>query len=130
MNSHKVFLAIVVSFLCGAALLSAGCQNPRIETPKNFETQKSLETPQDLVQQLITHINANENNFSLSETDLKNLKYELHDLNADETQEIFLYIEHSDWCGAGGGNCLYRAYQKTEEGYRLKCSPLSRPVFH
>jgi hypothetical protein len=47
-----------------------------------------------------------------------NLKSELHDLNSDGVSELFLYIEHSDWCGAGA-NCSYWVYQKAEAGYKL-----------
>ena len=75
-----------------------------------------------MVQRLIADINDNENNFRLSESDLKilheNLKFERHDLNADGVLEYFLYIEHSDWCGAGS-NCNYWVYQKNKAGYTL-----------
>jgi hypothetical protein len=78
--------------------------------------------PEQLVQQLIKDINTNKNNFHLSDGDLtvlrKNLRYELHDLNRDSKPEFFLYIDHSDWCGAGG-NCSYWIYQKEDGGYKL-----------
>jgi hypothetical protein len=48
----------------------------------------------------------------------QHLKHELHDLNNDGVDELFLYIEHSDWCGAGS-NCSYWAYQKTNGSYKL-----------
>jgi hypothetical protein len=47
-----------------------------------------------------------------------NLKYELHDLNDDGVPELFIYIEHSDWCGAGH-NCSYWVFQKKRGGYIL-----------
>ena len=47
-----------------------------------------------------------------------NLKYELHDLNTDGVPELFLYIEHSDWCGAGS-NCSYWVYQKNDGAFSL-----------
>ncbi len=107
MNRSKLILAIVAGPLCGTALFSSVLQNPIPDIST------------DLVRQLIADINTNENNFRLSEADLeilsKNLKYELHDLNDDGVQEFFLYIDHTDWCGAGG-NCSYWVYQKTEAG--------------
>ncbi len=78
--------------------------------------------PKALVRQLIKDINTNENDFRLSKADLKvlsdHLRYELHDLNGDSRPEVFLYIEHSDWCGAGG-NCSYWIYQSVAGGYKL-----------
>jgi len=47
-----------------------------------------------------------------------NLKYKSHDLNSDGVSELFLYIDHSDWCGAGG-NCSYWVFQKVGAGYKL-----------
>ncbi len=47
-----------------------------------------------------------------------NLKYEKHDLNGDGVPELFLHIDHSDWCGAGG-NCDYWIFHKTKSGYAL-----------
>ena len=82
--------------------------------------QKKL--PNNLVQQLIADINSNENNFRLSGEELKvlhkELKFNMHDLNADGVLEYFLYIDHRDWCGAGA-NCSYWVYQKTANGYKL-----------
>lgn len=46
------------------------------------------------------------------------LKFETHDLNGDNIPEFFVYIEHSDWCGAGG-NCDYWVYQKNKDDYDL-----------
>ena len=103
-------VGIFTASLCGTFLFSAASQNPSSEIPK------------DLVQQLVKDINTNENNFRLSDDDLKilheHLKYELHDLNGDSIPEFFLYIEHSDWCGAGS-NCSYWVYQKKGGGYKL-----------
>ena len=110
MSNNKFILAFIACVLCGATLLVVAQRNSETELPKN------------LVQQLIADINDNKNNFRLSDADLevlhKNLKFELHDLNADGVSEYFLVIEHSDWCGAGS-NCSYWAYQKTEDGYNL-----------
>ncbi len=110
MSSRKFILAFIVCLLCGVALFVVAQRNSETNLPKN------------LVRQLISDINDNENNFRLSDSDLKvlhkNLKFELHDLNADGVSEFFLYIEHSDWCGAGS-NCSYWVYQKTENGYNL-----------
>ncbi len=110
MKLMKFALGVFTAFLCGACLFSAASQNAPPEIPK------------DLIQQLIKDINTNENNFRLSDEDLKvlheHLKFELHDLNGDLIPEFFLYIEHSDWCGAGS-NCSYWVYQKKDGGYRL-----------
>jgi hypothetical protein len=110
MNSRKYIIAFVLCLVCSAGLLVVAQRSPKTKLPK------------DLVQKLITDINNNKNNFRLSETDIellnKNLKYEMHDLNKDGISEIFLFIDHSDWCGAGS-NCSYWVYQKTEGGYNL-----------
>ena len=80
------------------------------------------QVPEELIQQLIKDINTNKTGFRLTDKDLsilrQNLRYELHDLNRDSKPEFFLYIDHSDWCGAGG-NCSYWIYQETGGGYRL-----------
>ena len=47
-----------------------------------------------------------------------NLKHRLEDLNGDAVPEFFLWIEHSDWCGAGS-NCSFWVYQRTKDGYEL-----------
>lgn len=47
-----------------------------------------------------------------------NLKSETHDLNGDGVVEVFLFIQHSDWCGAGA-NCDYWIFQKRGGGYAL-----------
>lgn len=110
MSNRKFILAFIVCLLCSAALLVVSQGNSENKLPK------------DLVQKLIADINDNENNFRLSDEDLKvlhkNLKFELHDLNADGVSEFFLFIDHSDWCGAGS-NCNYWVYQKTKDGYTL-----------
>ncbi len=110
MNNRKFILVCAVCLICSITLLVVAQRNSKSEIPKV------------LVQQLIADINDNENNFRLSEVDLevlhKNLKYELRDLNADGVSEFFLYIEHSDWCGAGS-NCSYWVYHKTKDGYNL-----------
>lgn len=49
----------------------------------------------------------------------ENFRWERHDLNRDSVPEYFLYIDHADWCGAGGSNCTYSVYQKTKSGYKL-----------
>ena len=48
-----------------------------------------------------------------------NLKSEMHDLNGDSVPEWFLYIDHSDWCGAGGRRCDYWVVQKGKDAYAL-----------
>ncbi len=110
MKSQKFILAFIICLLCGADLLIAAQRKSETKLPKN------------LVQKLIADINDNENNFRLSDEDLevlhKNLKFELHDLNADGVSEFFLYIDHNYWCGAGS-NCNYWVYQKTKDGYVL-----------
>ena len=109
-NSRKFILTFVACLLCSATFLVVAQRRSENNLPEN------------LVQKLIADINDNKNNFRLSDEDLdvlhKNLKFELHDLNADGVSEFFLYIDHSDWCGAGS-NCSYWAYQKTENGYNL-----------
>jgi hypothetical protein len=83
---------------------------------------KTYKIPKGLVQQLIKDINTNENNFRLTKEDIKvlneRLKCKFHDLNGDSRPEFFLYIEHSDWCGAGY-NCSYWVYQRVPGGYKL-----------
>ena len=110
MNNWKFILAFAVCLICTQVLFVAAQNRLKSEIPKV------------LVQQFINDINDNENNFRLSEADLKvlhkNLKFELHDLNGDGVSEIFLYIDHSDWCGAGS-NCSFWVYQKTKNGYNL-----------
>jgi hypothetical protein len=49
----------------------------------------------------------------------ENFRSELHDINGDSVAEYFLYVDHADWCGAGGSNCMYWVYQKTAGGYKL-----------
>lgn len=111
MISNRKFVSVFIACLfCSVALLVAA--QPRSES----------NLPRNLIQQLVADINDNKNNFRLSDEDLevlhKNLKFELHDLNADGVSEFFLYIDHNYWCGAGS-NCSYWAYQKTENGYNL-----------
>jgi hypothetical protein len=48
----------------------------------------------------------------------RNLRHKARDLNGDGVPEWFLYVVHSDWCGAGG-NCSYSVYQKTPKGFTL-----------
>lgn len=101
---------IVTIYLCSACLFTLVGQS----TPKNI--------PPDLVQQLITDISDNENDFRLSSQHLRHLKkylkFESKDLNGDAVLEFFLSIEHSDWCGAGS-NCTSWVYQKRNGAYRL-----------
>lgn len=125
MRQLILFLCIVVSLFGSSCENSASTQNqPPIEKSSTVSSNQknTSKIPDDLIQQLITDINTNENNFHLSKEDLEvlnnYLKYELHDLNNDGVSEFFLYIDHSDWCGAGS-NCSYWAYQKTPTGYKL-----------
>jgi hypothetical protein len=111
MIRRRKFISIFIACLfCSATLFVAGQRRSENNLPK------------DLVQKLIADINNNKNNFRLSDEDLevlhKNLKFELHDLNADGVSEFFLYIDDSNWCGAGA-NCNYWVYQKTKGGYIL-----------
>ncbi len=110
MSSRKYIFAFVLCLICGVVLLVVAQHNSKTEMPK------------DLIQKFTADINNNKNNFRLSATDLellnKNLKYELHDLNGDGILEFFLFIDHSNWCGAGN-NCSYWVYRKTKEGYGL-----------
>ena len=126
MQQLILFLCVVVSLFglsCGS---SASMQNQSLIEKSSqaisSNQENSSKIPSDLIQQLITDINTNENNFHLSKKELEvlnnHLQYELHDLNNDGVLEFFLYIEHSDWCGAGG-NCSYWVYQKTTAGYKL-----------
>lgn len=125
----------LVLFLCAAVSLSGlscrdyvSVQNQPLLTGEEASptissaAENTSEIPDDLIQKLIADINANENKFRLSKEDLEvlnnHLRYEFHDLNNDGVSEVFLYIEHSGWCGAGG-NCSYWAYQKTKAGYKL-----------
>ncbi|MGI8654076.1 MAG: hypothetical protein ACR2LC_02525 [Pyrinomonadaceae bacterium] len=110
MKDRKLILVVALCLFYSVSLLSAKTKPVTSKIPK------------DLVQQLIKDINHNKNNSRLSVDDLqvlhRNLKYELHDLNGDGVQEFFLYIDHSDWCGAGG-NCSYWIYQRTNHEYTL-----------
>lgn len=78
--------------------------------------------PHALIQRLIKEINHNDRNFRLSDGDLRilndHIKCRLIDLNGDGIAEFFLYIDHSDWCGAGT-NCDYWVFQETRGGYKL-----------
>jgi hypothetical protein len=59
----------------------------------------------------------------------ENLRWKFHDLNKDSTPEYFLYIDHADWCGAGGSNCTYWIYQRISGGYKLLLdAPMARPL--
>ena len=49
----------------------------------------------------------------------ENFRWEFHDLNGDSTAEYFLYVDHADWCGAGGSNCTYWIYQESQGAYKL-----------
>ncbi|MEW6125661.1 MAG: hypothetical protein AB1757_01245 [Acidobacteriota bacterium] len=78
--------------------------------------------PSALVDQLIHDIHSNDKGFRLSKHDIeviyKNLKFKLRDINGDGVLEFFLWIDHPDWCGAGG-NCDYWIYQKQSNKYVL-----------
>ncbi len=110
MKNRKLIFAVALCLFYSVTMLSAKTKTTASKIPKN------------LVRQLIEDINHNKNNVRLSAGDLqvlhRNLKYELHDLNADRVPEFFLYIDHSDWCGAGG-NCSYWVYRKTNHRYKL-----------
>jgi hypothetical protein len=110
MKRIKLVSVILATLLCDAFVPAAASGNA------------SPGVPAELVWQLIKDINANERKFRLTKKDLKvlraRLRYELHDLNADSRPEVFLYIDHSDWCGAGG-NCDYWVYRKAARGYQL-----------
>jgi hypothetical protein len=81
---------------------------------------QNSEIPPDVVQTLFDDIQTD--NCRLSEEDKKiikkNLHWRLQDINRDKTAEIFLSVNHHDWCGAGG-NCMVWVYQKTRTGYKL-----------
>ena len=48
----------------------------------------------------------------------RNIKFETHDLNRDGKPEFFVYVQHSDWCGAGF-NCVYWVFQRKRKAYSL-----------
>jgi hypothetical protein len=48
----------------------------------------------------------------------RNMKFELHDLNGDRVPELFVYIQHSDWCGASF-NCDYWVFYRKHNVYHL-----------
>lgn len=106
----KFAFGYIVVFLCAVFTFPVASKNTTDKIPLK------------LVRQLIKDINTNENKFRLTREDLKvlneHLKYELHDLNGDSRPEFFLYIRHSDWCGAGS-NCSYWVYQRVAGGYKL-----------
>jgi hypothetical protein len=52
------------------------------------------------------------------------IKFELHDLNVDHIPELFVYIDHPDWCG-NHFNCTYFVFQHAPNGYRLLASGYS-----
>jgi len=108
-NKSRIYLLISLYFLISADLSRAS-------------QESALKIPEVLIQQLIRDINTNDKGFRLSERDIdvlrKNLKCKLEDINGDGTLEFFLYIDHSDWCGAGS-NCDYWVYQKRSSKYKL-----------
>jgi hypothetical protein len=110
MKNRTFVVAAFLLLLCGFA--SSFAVAPVQET----------DLPKELLRQLIRDINDNANNFRLTKKDLKilneHLKYERQDLNGDGMPEFFLYIDHSDWCGAGG-NCTFWVYQKRDGRYKL-----------
>jgi hypothetical protein len=48
----------------------------------------------------------------------RSIKTELRDLNADNVFELFIYIEHGDFCGIGF-NCSFWIFQRQRSSYRL-----------
>ena len=54
----------------------------------------------------------------------RNLKFETKDLNGDKRPEFLVYIDHSDWCGAGS-NCGYWVFRRQRNAYRLMLSGYS-----
>src|SRR5688572_16699007 len=48
----------------------------------------------------------------------RSIKTELRDLNADNSFELFIYIDHRDFCGIGF-NCNFWVFQRQRSGYRL-----------
>ena len=89
--------------------------------------QKKL--PMDLVKTFFAEICSNGCSEEEKTRWRENFRWELHDLNRDSVPEYFLYIDHADWCGAGGSNCTYFVYQKTKSGYRqLIDGPRLRPL--
>jgi hypothetical protein len=96
-----------------------GCLYSAVRSPSLCHAQRS-KIPPDLVQKLFDDIQTDK--FRLSEEDKKiikeNLHWRLQDINRDTIPEIFLFVNHMDWCGAGS-NCNVWVYQKTKSGYKL-----------
>lgn len=125
-NKAILTFAVTVTFLTGSCgqptPLPDQAGVPELISSPTPEIRAVPGISKDLVRRLIEDINANKNNFRLSAEDLEvvyeNLKRELHDLNNDGLPEYFLYIDHSDWCGAGG-NCTYWVYRKADGTFDL-----------
>lgn len=110
----------ILIFVAITAVLTGSCGRPtpvpdpdgepELTASPTPEIRSISGVPEEFVRQFIEDINTNESNFRLSEENLANLyanlKLERHDLNNDGNPEQFLYIDHSDWCGAGG-DCSY-----------------------
>jgi hypothetical protein len=63
-----------------------------------------------------------------------NIRFELHDMNGDGIPEVFVYVDHSDWCG-NHFNCDYSIFQRNRDGYRLIASGypalrMTKPMTH
>ena len=103
-----MILIALICFLCG------------IVCPKHSCYAQHSAIPETLIQKLYADIQ--DENFRLSDADkeiIKNhLKCKLKDINTDSLLEIFLFVNHSDWCGAGS-SCDYWVYQETDHGYKL-----------
>jgi hypothetical protein len=48
----------------------------------------------------------------------RRIKTEFHDLNADKVLELFVYIDHTEFCGVGF-NCSFWIFQRRGNGHRL-----------
>jgi hypothetical protein len=106
MKNRRLILALALLTFCGAAFNSFAGQ----KTPPQM--------PEEVVKLLFKDLCKKGCSAEEVARWKSNLKYELHDLNADAVPEFFVFIDHSDWCGAGS-NCDYWIFQKKAHGYIL-----------
>jgi hypothetical protein len=106
MKSSRLILTLALLIFCGMAVASSSGQ------------ETSPEIPDEVLRLLFEDVCRKECSDEEVALWKSNLKYETHDLNGDASLEFFVFIDHSDWCGAGS-NCSYWIFQKGERGYTL-----------
>jgi hypothetical protein len=113
---RRLFVSIILLFL------------PLVTTEASRKTQRRI-VPKQLTELFFAELCSAGCSVEEKARWKENFRWELHDLNTDSRPEYFLYIDHADWCGAGGSNCTYWVYQKTSGGYKLLLdAPRARPL--